>query len=505
MSVFTPFLVLLSSPSSPSVASTTILVLVLLSSPLASTTILPIHLDSIRHLAMGINDLWDMLEPATTTVPIVSLALSERYIGPAPHSPFVVGIDASGWFEQCQQGKWHRAHAQTGMNPALRTFLFRLSRLAQYPVKLIFCYDGDQRPKIKRGHRVSTKDHWMVDPTQQILNMFNTQWITAAGEAEAQLGLMNYAGVIDAVMTDDSDVFVFGAHTVLRNSTLSTDATIKLYTTSSIQELVEPRLTGDAFTTIAICCGGDYNKKGLPGCGRETALGLVHCMDTTTLCDAVRGDNSPDQSLQHWRDAARYHLMNSFPDPNVIDMYVKPAVTPLMELPVLHSPAPPDLAPLALLIHNLLGWEAKKLVMFRSAVWPVVVLHEVLEDLAKNSPASDEFALASGCTRGSHNDVPIGDLVRATLQLLPAGSSNGPDDRTPVERVYSSVYGRPNLQLLDYMMPRPLSSATITTTAVPVATSSSLGVIDLTGDEEEDDVIDLTGEGEDAEIIDLTL
>ncbi|KAG1763248.1 PIN domain-like protein [Suillus occidentalis] len=343
----------------------------------ASTTILSIHLDSTKHLAMGVNDLWDMLEPAATMVPIVSLALSDRYIGPAPHSPYVVGIDASGWFEQCQQGKWHRAHVQTGMNPALRTFLFRLSRLARYPVKLIFCYDGDQRPKIKRGHRVSTKDHWMVDPTQRILNVFNTQWLTAAGEAEAQLGLMNRAGVIDAVMTDDSDVFVFGAHTVLRNSTFSTDATIKLYTTSSIQELVEPRLTGDAFTTIAVCCGGDYDKKGLPGCGRETALGLVRCMDTSTLCDA---------SLQRWRDAARHHLMS---DPT--DLYVKPAVTPLVELPVLHSPAPPDLAPLALLIHNLLGWDAKKLVSaFRSTVWPVVVLHEVLEDLAKNSPASDE-------------------------------------------------------------------------------------------------------------------
>ncbi|KAG2745158.1 PIN domain-like protein [Suillus brevipes Sb2] len=361
---------------------------------------------------MGVNDLWDMLEPAATMVPIVSLALSDRYIGPAPHSPYVVGIDASGWFEQCQQGKWHRAHAQTGMNPALRTFLFRLSRLARYPVKLVFCYDGDQRPKIKRGHRVSTKDHWMVDPTQRILNVFNTQWLTAAGEAEAQLGLMNRAGVIDAVMTDDSDVFVFGAHTVLRNSTFSTDATIKLYTTSSIQELVEPRLTGDAFTTIAVCCGGDYDKKGLPGCGRETALGLVRCMDTSTLCDAVRGDNSPDQSLQRWRDAARHHLMSdptgqmgrahpalacslpdSFPDLHVIDLYVKPAVTPLMELPVLHSPAPPDLAPLALLIHNLLGWDAKRLVSaFRSTVWPVVVLHEVLEDLAKNSPASDEVS-----------------------------------------------------------------------------------------------------------------
>ncbi|KAJ8579625.1 PIN domain-like protein [Rhizopogon salebrosus TDB-379] len=184
-------------------------------------------------IIMGINDFWQVLEPAATMTPIVSLALKDHYMGPVPHFPYVVGIDASGWFEQCQQGKWHHAHAQTGQNPALRTFILRLAR---HPVQLLFCYDGDQQPRVKRGHRVSTNDHWMVKPTQCILNAFNVQWIKAAGEAEAQLALMNSAGSIDAVMTDDSDAFVFGAQTVFRNSTFSTDATIKVYTTSAIRE-----------------------------------------------------------------------------------------------------------------------------------------------------------------------------------------------------------------------------------------------------------------------------
>ncbi|KAG2127291.1 PIN domain-like protein [Suillus bovinus] len=201
---------------------------------------------------MGINHLWEVLDPAATTVPIVSLALSDRFAGPAPHLPYVVGIDSSGWFEQCQQGKWQCAHSQTGMNPALRTFLFHLAQLARFPVQLIFCYDGGQRPEVKRGCCMSTRDHWMVKPTQRILNAFNTQWITAVGEAEAQLALMNNAGIINAVMTDDSDVFVFGAKTVIRNSTFSSDATVKVYTTSTIQEHVEPCLVSDAFVTMAV-------------------------------------------------------------------------------------------------------------------------------------------------------------------------------------------------------------------------------------------------------------
>jgi hypothetical protein len=42
--------------------------------------------------------------------------------------------------------------------------------------------------------------------------------------------------------------------------TFSIDLTIKLYTTSAIQEHVDPHLTNDGFLTLAICCGSDYDK-----------------------------------------------------------------------------------------------------------------------------------------------------------------------------------------------------------------------------------------------------
>ncbi|KAG2146592.1 PIN domain-like protein [Suillus bovinus] len=317
---------------------------------------------------MGINHLWEVLDPAATTDLPLTCPMLWALMQDAKN------YECSGWFEQCQQGKWQHVHSQTGMNPALRTFLFRLAWLACFLVQLIFCYDGDQRPEVKRVCRMSTRDHWMVKPTQRILNAFNTQWITAAGEAEAQLALMNNAGIINAVMTDDSDIFVFGAKTVIRNSTFSSDATIKI---------------------------------GLAGCGPETALCLVHCMNISILAH----DGIPlDEALKQWRDAARYHLTDdptgklsrahpalarslteSFPDPNVINLYAQPAVTPLAELPAVQSPALPDLAPLALVIQQLLGWEPKKLVStFHSTIWPVVVLHEMLKDLANNSPTSDE-------------------------------------------------------------------------------------------------------------------
>ncbi|KAG1814842.1 hypothetical protein EV424DRAFT_1541331 [Suillus variegatus] len=273
---------------------------------------------------MGINNLWEVLEPAATTVPIVSLAVLDRY--------------------------WVSMQAD-GLNNVSKE-------------------DGT-RPDVKRGHRVSTKDHWMVQPTQRILNAFNMQWITAAGEAGAQLALMKNAVVIDAVMIDYSDAFLFGAQTVLRNSSFSADATatVKMYITSSIQERVETHFTIDGFMTMAVYCAGYYKNNGLSGCGRESALGLVHCMNTSVLRDAGCGSNSPYKTLERWRMDALYHLMDGptgemgrahpavarelpdpFPNEHILNLYAKHAVTPLMELPILHSPAPPDIAPLALLV-----------------------------------------------------------------------------------------------------------------------------------------------------------
>jgi len=152
---------------------------------------------------------------------------------------------------------------------------------------------------------------------------------------------------------------------------------------------------------------------------------------------AALGSNDLDQSLQHWRDTARYYLANdptgemgrshpalarslpsSFPEPHVVDLYAQPAVTPLAELPGLQFPTSPDVARLASLVQELLGWDSERLVStFRTAIWPVVVLHELLEDLANNSPTSDEVC----CCPMVIVDVLTGIVCRLTLPLAARG------------------------------------------------------------------------------------
>ncbi|KAG0692700.1 PIN domain-like protein [Suillus ampliporus] len=396
-------------------------------------------------------------------MPLVSLTIQGHYKGPAPHVPYVVGVDASAWFEQCQQGRWHRAHAQMGQNPALQTFLFCLAHLARLPVQLVFTFNSNQS-------------------------------IQAAGEAEAQLVQMNSTGVIDAVMMDDSDAFVFGAHTVLRNSTFSIDSMVKLYTASAIQEHVDCHLTGDRFLTLAICCGGDYDKKGLVGCGHETALGLARCVNAALMGLCNNGGMPLGiilwmTPLEKWdvltlRLHARFPDL--FPDPHVVDFF-----------PFSNPPPLPNIAPLASLVQQLLGWESKKVIStFRSMIWPVVVLHEVLEDLANNSPSSDEvqIALAPACTRavfqshavrpkkalagvpGHNNDVPTHDLEQSTLHL----------------------------RIIPAPQTAPLSSATIIDLTHDDEAEVVSHVMDLTQDSDGDDVVPWSA-GASHNFIDLTL
>jgi len=40
--------------------------------------------------------------------------------------------------------------------------------------------------------------------------------VQAPGEAEAELASLNALGLVDAIMTDDCDAFIFGARTLIK-------------------------------------------------------------------------------------------------------------------------------------------------------------------------------------------------------------------------------------------------------------------------------------------------
>lgn len=124
-----------------------------------------------------------------------------------------------------------------GFNPELRTLFYKLTRLLPLCVMPVFVFDGEDRPQMKRGRHVRGKEHWMAKTFKEMISAFGfsfhnvglsdcvgssgisliTQLIQAPGEAEAELASLSNLGLLDVVMTDDSDVFVFGARCVIRN------------------------------------------------------------------------------------------------------------------------------------------------------------------------------------------------------------------------------------------------------------------------------------------------
>ena len=55
----------------------------------------------------------------------------------------------------------------------------------------------------------------------EMLDALGVTWVQAVGEAESAAAKLNAEGKVDAVITDDSDAFCYGAATVLRNFTIS--------------------------------------------------------------------------------------------------------------------------------------------------------------------------------------------------------------------------------------------------------------------------------------------
>ncbi|KAJ6560089.1 XPG I-region-domain-containing protein [Mycena capillaripes] len=174
----------------------------------------------------------------------------------------------------------------------------------------------------------------------------DARWLVAPGEAEATLSRMTASGIpvrVDAILTDDSDTFVFGASVVLRiRSEDNENYEASLYSADDISTLLG--LSKDDFILIAILAGGDYSD-GLRNCGVTTAIGLARAGLGRQLMAALSSRESMDL-LEAWREALRTELRTNssgllphrrlqlannipadFPNPAIINLYLHPIVS----------------------------------------------------------------------------------------------------------------------------------------------------------------------------------
>lgn len=106
---------------------------------------------------------------------------------------------------------------------------------------------------------------------QVMLRLYGIPYITAPMEAEAQCAELALLNLVDGVITDDSDVFLFGAKLCYKNM-FNDSKYVECYLSHELDR--ELALDRDRLVTLAFLLGSDYTL-GLPGVGYVTAMEVM--------------------------------------------------------------------------------------------------------------------------------------------------------------------------------------------------------------------------------------
>ncbi|KAG9760258.1 PIN domain-like protein, partial [Aureobasidium melanogenum] len=192
--------------------------------------------------------------------------------------PLRVAIDEAGWrFHNLSDAQVHAIRQKVPeANPIEKAILWRVLKLMRMNIQPIFIFDGPSRPW-KRGGVAGRIDWKKIDLLRKTLNMLKIPHHRAPAEAEAECARLNELGIVDAVWTDDGDALMFGAKVLIKehregcgNTAKKSDTLVRIYRAEVIEQ--KHRINRQGLILFALLSGGDYDTKGLPGCGPMAAL-----------------------------------------------------------------------------------------------------------------------------------------------------------------------------------------------------------------------------------------
>jgi DNA excision repair protein ERCC-5 len=204
----------------------------------------------------------------------------------------------------------------------------------------------------------------MITECQQLLSLFGLPYITAPMEAEAQCAELVHLGLVDGIVTDDSDIFLFGGTRVYKNM-FNQAKFVECYLTNDLE--AEFGLSRERLISIAQLLGSDYTD-GLPGVGPVTALEILSEFDTLTAFkdwwnDVQMGQRSKqDDAANPFRrkfrkNSTKIFLPMTFPNPRVEEAYLQPEVD---KDPSGFVWGVPDLSALRSFLMATIGWTSER-------------------------------------------------------------------------------------------------------------------------------------------------
>jgi len=153
----------------------------------------------------------------------------------------------------------------------------------------------------------------MYRQVQELLTLFGIPYIIAPQEAEAQCAYLNEHNLVDAVITDDSDVFLFGAKHVYRNF-FAEAKYCEVYSSDRIKQ--ELGLDRDRFIQLALLLGSDYTE-GIHGVGIVNAIEIVSAFQGTV--------SEASEAFKTWVDLEELTMVPDKLLPNVVASQESPA------------------------------------------------------------------------------------------------------------------------------------------------------------------------------------
>lgn len=254
--------------------------------------------------------------------------------------------------------------------------------------------------------------HIMITECQALLRLFGIPYITAPMEAEAQCAELVRLGLVDGVVTDDSDIFLFGGTRVYKNM-FNNNKFVECYVASDLEK--ELSLSRDQLISIAHLLGSDYTE-GLPGIGPVTAVEIISEFPSSSGLEDFRSwwstaqhspatlSSEPSKFRKKFRraQATKLFLPPGFPSPAVTDAYLHPAVDA--------SPEPfqwgvPDLDSLRAFLMATVGWDQER---------TDEVLVPVIRDMNRRAAEGTQSNITrffAGATGAGVNAAKSGDVA----------------------------------------------------------------------------------------------
>ena len=206
----------------------------------------------------------------------------------------------------------------------------------------------------------------MVVECQQLLRLFGLPYITAPMEAEAQCAELVNSGLVDGIVTDDSDIFLFGGTRVYKNM-FNQGKSVECYLQSDLER--DFNLDRGKFINLAHLLGSDY-AEGISHVGPVNAMellsefpgehGLEEFRDWWVAVQQGRAAKDVEESEfrgKFRKNSTRIFLPNDFPNRVIDRAYLKPEVD--------HDPQPfvwgiPDLDALRSFLMCQIGWTKER-------------------------------------------------------------------------------------------------------------------------------------------------